>query len=80
MNEAFTVKMNFNKRTNVIDLSNKAFVTDEAKMNKEKLKGKFVLKINHDLQMTKKIEMYANDNVAFFLHKNRNFITKLVKG
>ena len=29
--------------------------------------------------MNKKIEMYANDEVAFFLHKNRNFITKLVK-
>lgn len=35
--------------------------------------------INNNLEMSKRIEMYANDNVAFFLHKNRNFITKLVK-
>jgi hypothetical protein len=28
--------------------------------------------------MDKKIEIYANDSVAFFLHKNRNFIKKLV--
>ena len=48
-------------------------------MNQEKLKGKFDLKINHGLRMSKKIEMYANDDVAFFLHKNRNFLDKLKK-
>lgn len=37
MNAAFTKKMKFIKASNVIDLSNKAFVTDESKMNKEKL-------------------------------------------
>jgi len=58
-------------------LQNKAFVTEESKVNQEKLKGKFDLKINHGLRMSKKIEMYANEDVAFFLHKNRNFLTKL---
>ena len=29
--------------------------------------------------MSKKIEMYANDNVAFLLHKGRNFLYKLEK-
>ncbi len=63
----------------MIELANKAFVTEETKMTQEKLKGKFGLKINHALKMNKKIEMYANDDVAFFLHKNRNFIYKLAK-
>ena len=27
--------------------------------------------------MAKKIEKYANEPVAFYLHKNRNFINKL---
>ena len=35
------------------------------------------MRINHNLEMGKKIEMYANDNIAFYLHKNRNFINKL---
>lgn len=52
-------------------------MTEESKVNQEKLKGKFDLKINHGLRMSKKIEMYANEDVAFFLHKNRNFLTKL---
>ena len=63
----------------MIDLLNKAFVTEESKLHQEKLKGRFELLINYKLDMKKKIEMYANDDVAFLLHKNRNFITKLVK-
>ena len=49
-------------------------------MNQEKLKGKFDLIINHDLKMSKKIEMYANDNLVYHLHKGRNFLFKLKKG
>jgi hypothetical protein len=76
----YELNRNVNKMSVVTELSNKAFVTNQAKVNQEKLKGHFDLMINHNLQMSKKIEMYANDNVAFFLHKNRNFISKLVKG
>jgi hypothetical protein len=63
----------------VTEVSNKAFVTEEAKLNQEKLKGKFDLIINHDLKMSKKIEMYGNDNLVYHLHKGRNFIYKLKK-
>ena len=45
--------------------------------NKEKFKGAFKLKINHDLPMHKKIERYGGEPVVFYLHKNRNFIRKL---
>ena len=56
---------------------NQSLSHDEAKANYEKLKGRFRLRINHDLPMSKKIETYANEKVAFYLHKNRNFIHKL---
>lgn len=75
--DEFSKHQNFMKLNYVTELENKAFVSDEAVVNQEKLKGHFNLKINHDLKMNKKIEMYANDNVAFFLHKGRNFIFKL---
>lgn len=73
------VKKNFQKHNIVTDLNNKAFVIEESKVNQEKLKGRFDLRINHELHMKKKIEMLANDQIAFFLHKNRNFIYKLKK-
>lgn len=50
---------------------------EEAKANYEKLKGRFKLKINHNLPMNKKIETYANEKIAFHLHKNRNFLHKI---
>jgi len=67
------------KINNVTELDNGAFVVDMAAVNAEKLKGRFHLRINHDLNMSKKIEMYANDNAAFLLHKGRNFLYKLEK-
>lgn len=79
VSEQFALSRDFMKHNIVTDLQNKAFVTEESKVNQEKLKGKFDLKINNGLRMSKKIEMFANDDVAFFLHKNRNFITKLIK-
>ena len=45
--------------------------------NREKLKGKFKLLINHQLPMPKKIEKYANEPVVFYLHKCNNFIKKI---
>jgi len=50
---------------------------EEAKATNEKLKGRFFLKINQKLPMNKKIEAYANEKVAFYLHKSRNFIHKI---
>ena len=50
---------------------------EEAKATNEKLKGRFRLRINNSLPMNKKIEAYANEKVAFYLHKSRNFIHKI---
>ena len=50
--------------------------------NQEKLKrgvlGNFRMSLNHKLPMPLKIEKFANDPVSFHLHKNRNFVRKLV--
>ena len=67
----------FDHNITVTDVLNKTVIINGSKENYEKLKGRFVLKINSNLEMGRKIEMYANDNVAFYLYKNRNFITKL---
>jgi len=76
--DQYAMNLDLMKHVNVTEITNKAFVTEDSKINQEKLKGRFDLRINHALNMNKKIEIYANDDVAFFLHKNRNFIKKLV--
>ena len=75
--ERFYSSKNFENQVNVTEVTDKTIVCEESRSNYEKLKGRFNLKINHNLSMNKKIEMYANDNIAFYLHKNRNFIQKL---
>jgi hypothetical protein len=65
------------KTVEVTDLNNKAALASEAASNREKLKGEFSLKLNSKLRMPKKIEKFANDAAAFYLHKNRNFLQKL---
>jgi hypothetical protein len=44
---------------------------------KEKMAGKFDLMINEKLPMSIKIQKYGLDPVAFYLHKNRNFLKKI---
>ena len=63
--------------TNVTDDNNKAMLSDQRLANNEKIKGRFSLIINKTLPMQKQIEKFANEPVAFYLHKNRNFIEKL---
>jgi len=67
----------FLKLTNVTDVTNKGSLIDPRLVNNEKLKGRFTLIINKDLPMKKQIEKFANEPVAYYLHKNRNFIEKL---
>ena len=52
---------------------------DQRSSNIIKLNGNFKLMLNHNLPMPKKIEQYAIDPVSFHLHKQRNFVHKLVK-
>lgn len=50
---------------------------DDASKQKEILKGNFKLKISEKMQNPFKIERYAQEPVAYFLHKNRDFLQRL---
>ena len=41
------------------------------------MRGRFKININKNLEMKKRIQSFSNDPVAYYLHKNRNFIRKL---
>lgn len=41
------------------------------------MKGRFKVNISKNLDMKKRIQTFSNDPVAYYLHKNRNFIRKL---
>ena len=62
----------------VVDLQKKELAGQKDKINHEKMKGRFKVTINKNLQMKKKIQSFSNDPVVYYLHKNRNFMRKLV--
>jgi hypothetical protein len=70
----FKIKEDLNSLTNIADVKNKAVLSDESRVRREKLKGRFDLKINSKLPMELKINIFSNENAIFHLHKNRNFI------
>lgn len=51
-----------------------ALVADQKAMQKEILKGNFTLKISDNMKTPYKIEKYAQEPVAYFLHKKRDFL------
>lgn len=61
----------------IIELENQALVIDDAAMQKEILKGNFKLRISNKMKNPFKIEKYAQEPVAYFLHKNRDFLQRL---
>ena len=46
-------------------------------MHKAKLNGKFELNIKENYEDHTRIRAFANDKLAFFIHKNGHFMTKL---
>ena len=73
------IKKQLSSLNSVADVRNKAVLTDNRKVMLEKLKGRFDLKLNQNLSMDTKINMFSNEGVIFHLHKNRNFIEKIQK-
>ena len=65
------------KGPEVIDINKKELAGQKDKINYEKMKGRFKVKINRKLQMMKQVQSLANDPVIYYLHKNRHFIRKL---
>ena len=43
------------------------------------LRGKFYLKLDKKLTFKSKVEKFANDPLAFYLHKNNDFFRRLKK-
>lgn len=67
------------KLQDVVELQKKELVGQTHKINYEKMRGRFEVNINENLAMKTKIQAFSNDPVAYYLHKNRNFIRKLEK-
>ncbi len=65
------------KILDVVDLQKKEFAGQKDKINYEKMRGRFKVTINKNLEMKKRIQSFSNDPVIYYLHKNRNFIRKL---
>lgn len=73
------IKNKDEKSLNVIQLDNQALVVNQVSKQKEILKGKFQLKISDTLLKSQRIEKYAQEPVAYFLHKKRDFLQRLFK-
>ena len=50
---------------------------NESDVNVEKMRGRFIVHNNPRLPMRKQIEKYANEPIAYQLHKTRNFFERL---
>ena len=61
--------------TEVIDKSVLSF--RQEKINGEKLKGRYKLKIRPDLPSPVRINQFANEAIAFHLHKRGDFFSRL---
>jgi hypothetical protein len=63
----------------IVQLDNQALVADQISMQQEILKGNFKIKINDQIDNALQIEKYAQEPVAYFLHKKRDFLHRLFK-
>lgn len=58
-------------------IENQANSTEQATTQKEILKGHFILCLNDKMDTPLRIEKYAQEPVAYFLHKRRDFLERL---
>ncbi|CDW85246.1 UNKNOWN [Stylonychia lemnae] len=59
------------------EITDKSKCLEADRMNNEKLKGRFKLKIKKSLPEPMRIAQFANEDVAFHLHKRRDFFRRL---
>lgn len=76
VNKMYDLQMT-TKTHEVVELQKKEFAGQQDKINYEKMRGRFKVIINKNLEMKKRIQSFSNDPCAYYLHKNRNFIRKL---
>ena len=63
--------------TGFTELLNKSVIVDERMVTEEKLKGNFLINISTQLPEPLRIAQFANEPVAFYLHKRRDFLPRL---
>ena len=63
----------------VIDLKNKAHIFDKRKSQLDVYNGKYDLKLNKKLPYPKKIEKFAQEPIAYYLHKKNDFLKRIEK-
>ena len=63
--------------TGFTELINKSVIVNENKVIEEKLKGNFILNISTKLPEPLRIAQFGNEPVAFYLHKRRDFLSRL---
>ena len=61
----------------VADVHDKYALNDESRLAKEKLKGRFDLRVPTNIPYEMRISKYVNEPLAFHIHKNRLFFKKL---
>ncbi len=61
----------------VTELQNKAHIFDQRKSQLDILHGKFHLRINKKLPYHRKIERFAQEPNAYYLHKKNDFIKRI---
>lgn len=59
------------------ELIDKSLCMNELKINAEKLKGRFKLKIKPNLPTPLKITQLANEEISFLLHKRGDFLPRI---
>ena len=50
---------------------------EERRVIEEKLKGNYRLRIRNDLPEPLRVTQFANEPIAFYLHKRRDFLPRL---
>ena len=62
---------------NVCEPNDRSIEADKKKVQAAILQGNYRLKMNPFLPTPKKIERFAQEPVAFYLHKKRDFLTRV---
>lgn len=60
-----------------MEFNDKVCAADENGGMKELMRGNFKVKINKRLKTSKKIEMFAQEPLCFFIHKRRDFLHRV---
>jgi hypothetical protein len=69
---------NDEENQSIINISKQTQSLDKRDAQKEILKGRFTLKISSQMPFELQIQKFAGENVAFYLHKKRDFLIRLM--